>query len=267
MSVTVLLGAVAVVECAGLIALAVLLIVSRGQLKGARTALERIRTPRTGPRRRREGVAPFAVRTALKTANSLTKGIEATVRNSIEDLASWARVEHPDLARMSADGDVVIGFSDIEDSTALNEALGDQGWVEVLERHNKLVHKLVADHGGHVVKNQGDGFMMAFADPGQAVRCGVAVQRALRGDKWESIRVRIGLHMGTSVRRGDDLFGRNVAMAARVAGQADGGELLVSETVRDAIADLPDIELCAPREVELKGLQGSHHLYAVKVPG
>jgi adenylate cyclase len=71
--------------------------------------------------------------------------------------------------------------------------------------------------------------------------------------------------MGTSVRRGDDLFGRNVAMAARVAGQADGGEILVSESVRDAIDGLPDIELCTPREVELKGLLGSHHLYPVKV--
>jgi len=272
MNVTMLLAAVALVELAGLIALAVLLIVSRGQLRRARTALERIRTPKAVPRRRRQGVAPVAIRTArntLKTADSLTKGIGITVRNSIEDLASWARVERPDLARITAEGDVVIAFSDIEDSTAHNEALGDQAWVKVLDRHNKLVDKLVADHGGHVVKNQGDGFMMAFADAGQAVRCGVAVQRGVgeNAEVWDGIRVRIGIHMGTSVRRGDDLFGRNVAMAARVAGQADGGEILVSESVRDAISDLADIELCMPREVELKGLQGSHHLYPVKVPG
>jgi class 3 adenylate cyclase len=56
-------------------------------------------------------------------------------------------------------------------------------------------------------------------------------------------------------------------MAARIAGQANGGEILVSESVRDAIDGLPDIELCTPREVELKGPQGSHNLYAVEVSG
>jgi class 3 adenylate cyclase len=63
--------------------------------------------------------------------------------------------------------------------------------------------------------------------------------------------------MGSSVRRGDDLFGRNVAMAARIAGQASGGEILVSESVRDAINGLPDIELCAPVEAELKAYRAA----------
>ncbi|CDO86211.1 cyclase [Mycobacterium triplex] len=267
MSVTVLLAVIVVAELGGLITLAVLLIVSRRQLSGARAALERSRRS-SGRRRRRRGVAPFAIRTAFKTADSLlTKGVGATVRNSVEDLAGWAQVERPDLARLTADGDVVIAFSDIENSTAHNEALGDRGWVRVLEKHNRLIQKLVDEHGGHVVKNQGDGFMMAFADPRQAVLCGIGVQRALleAGERGEGIRVRIGIHVGPSVRRGDDLFGRNVAMAARVAGQAAGGEILVSEQVRDAINGAPDIELCAPYEAELKGLPGTYHLYPVKV--
>jgi adenylate cyclase len=62
------------------------------------------------------------------------------------------------------------------------------------------------------------------------------------------------------VRRGDDLFGRNVAMAARVAAQADGGEVLISEPVRDAVGD---VEVGPPREVELKGFGGTHRLYPV----
>jgi adenylate cyclase len=265
---TVLLVSVALGELGGIVALSVLLIVSRRQLKGARTKLERSRTPAIRRRRRRPGPAPVAIRTVWKTADSLvTKGIGATFRNSLEDLAGWAQIERPDLARLTADGDVAIAFSDIENSTAHNEALGDQEWVKLLERHNKLIHKHVGDHRGHVVKNQGDGFMIAFADARQAVLCGVDVQRALleNAERWEGIRVRIGIHLGTSVRRGDDLFGRNVAMAARVAAQADGGEILVSESVRDEIAGFPDIELCMPREVELKGLQGTHNLYPVKV--
>jgi class 3 adenylate cyclase len=268
MTAIVLVSLVALVELGGIIALGVLLIVSRRQLKGARTALERRRAQESNRRRRRRGVAPLAIRTAFKTADSLiTKGIGATVRNSVEDLAGWAQVERPDLARLTADGDVVIAFSDIEDSTAQNEALGDREWVKVLERHNRLIQNLVDKHGGHVIKSQGDGFMIAFADAGRAVLCGIDVQRALVEDteRWEGIRVRIGMHVGPSVRRGDDLFGRNVAMAARVAGQAGGGEILISESVRDAIGGLPDIGLCTPREVELKGFQGRYNLYPVKV--
>jgi adenylate cyclase len=266
MSVSILL-AVAIAELAGIIALGVLLIVSRRQLKGTRRELQRSRqhNPR---RRRRLGAAPFAIRTAWQTADSvMKKGIGATVRNSIEDLAGWAQVERPDLARLTADGHVVIVFSDIEGSTEHNEALGDQGWVKVLERHNKLIYKLVDDHGGHVVKSQGDGFMIAFGDPGPAVLCGIAVQRALHDspDRWGAIRVRIGIHMGTMLRRGDDLFGRNVAMAARVAGHANGGEILVSDSVRDAIEGANDIHLCTPREVDLKGLVGRHKVYPVKL--
>ncbi|OBA58377.1 cyclase [Mycobacterium sp. 1100029.7] len=264
---TVWLAVLASAEFGGLIALGILLIVSRRQLGGARAALERSRRS-SGRRRRPRGVAPFAIRTAFKTADSLlTKGVGATFRNSVEDLAGWAQVERPDLARLTADGDVVIAFSDIEDSTATNEALGDRGWLKVLDKHNKLIQKFVDDHDGHVVKNQGDGFMMAFADPRRAVLCGIGVQRALldNPDRWDGIRVRIGVHVGPSVRRGDDLFGRNVAMAARVAGQADGGEILVSEAVREAIAGAADIELSEPYEVELKGLQGTHNLYPVKV--
>ena len=103
-------------------------------------------------------------------------------------------MERPDLARLTADGDVVVAFSDIEDSTLRNETLGDRGWLKILERHNRLVQNLVGDHGGHVIKSQGDGFMIAFADAGQAVLCAAEIQQALHddADRWEGIRVRIG---------------------------------------------------------------------------
>ena len=90
-------------------------------------------------------------------------------------------------------------------------------------------------------------------------------------ERPNDIRVRIGIHSGKSVLRGDDLFGRNVAMAARVAGQAEGGEILVSEAVRDAIdgrrggADTGDIAYGESREAELKGFSGTHRLYPVEI--
>lgn len=207
-----------------------------------------------------------AVKTVWQTANLVrTQGFGGAVRSSIEELADWADVERPDLARLAPDGRLVVMFSDIEGSTALNERIGDRAWVRLIGSHDRLVRRLVKAHDGHVVKSQGDGFMVAFADPVAAVGCAVALQRALERDakrgRHNSIRVRIGIHMGKSVLRGDDVFGRNVAMAARVAGQADGGEILVSEPVRTAVGDQQSFD--EGRDTELKGFSGTHRLYAV----
>jgi adenylate cyclase len=209
-----------------------------------------------------------AVKTMWQTANLVRKeGFGAAVRSSIEDLADWAEVERPDLARLTQDGKVAILFSDIEGSTALNERVGDRAWVRLISEHDKQVRQLVKAHSGHVVKSQGDGFMIAFAQPEHAVRCGIDMQDALYRDgkrkRRNGIRVRIGIHAGRSVRRGDDLFGRNVAMAARVAAEACGGEVLVSDTVREAVSDCSDLEFDGGREAELKGFAGTHRLYAV----
>jgi adenylate cyclase len=249
------LAAVAVVESVAIVVLGVLLTRSRREADDLRSRVDARTTLLTGGRE--------AVKQVWQTANILRKqGLSAAVRSSIEDLADWAEVERPDLARLAPDGHVAIMFSDIEESTALNERIGDRAWVRLLAAHDKLIQRLVRNHRGHVVKSQGDGFMMAFAQPEQAVRCSIDVQRALR-KRPNGIRVRMGIHEGKSVRRGDDLFGRNVAMAARVAAQADGGQTLVSESVRDAVDAASDIAFDEGRDVELKGFTGTYRLYAV----
>lgn len=248
------------------VTLGVLLIVTSRRLADARRRLERASRPQSGRRRRRRGLAPFAIRKTWKTAEMLrVKGIGATVRNSIEDLAGWASVERPDLARLTADGNVVVVFSDIEGSTERNEELGDREWVKVLQRHEQLVRSSVDGHAGHVVKNQGDGFMLAFGDPRDALRCCVEVQQALRQrpQRWQNIKVRMGIHMGPSVRRGDDLFGLNVAMAARIAGHAEGGEILISDAVRAAMGRLDGITVTEAELVEFKGITGAYQVYPV----
>ncbi|WP_328394314.1 adenylate/guanylate cyclase domain-containing protein [Nocardia sp. NBC_00416] len=254
------LAVIAVSEAVGLIVLWRLLVQSRREL----TELQR----RPDTRRLLMDGGRDAMKTAWQMASLVReKGLRAAVLDSIEDLAGWAQVERPDLARLTAEGDVVIAFSDIEGSTALNERLGDRAWVALLGRHDRLIRKLVTEYGGHIVKSQGDGFMIAFGDAEQAVRCGLEVQGAIGAIAKPSggvrVRVRIGVHMGRSVRRGDDLFGRNVAMAARVAGQAHGGEILVSEEVRAAVAGASDISVTAARRTELKGFHGTFPLYAV----
>jgi len=204
-----------------------------------------------------------AVKNLWQTANLVReKGFGGALRSSIEDLADWFEVERPDLARLAPDGRVAIMFSDIEDSTALNNRIGDRAWARLIGRHARLVKRLVGDNDGHVIKSQGDGFMVAFAAPEQAVRCGIALQHALRR-RPNGIRVRIGIHSGKSVRRGDDLFGRNVALAARVAAQADGGEILVSESVREAVGGRDGITIDEGRDADLKGFSGTYRLYVV----
>src|SRR5215208_2977693 len=122
-----------------------------------------------------------AVKNLWQTANIIRReGFGAAVRSSIEDLADWAEVERPDLARLAPDGKVAILFSDIEESTALNERIGDRAWVRLISRHDKMVRRHVAKYSGHVVKSQGDGFMVAFAQPDEAVRCSLDIQRSLR---------------------------------------------------------------------------------------
>jgi adenylate cyclase len=256
------LAAVAVAEAVGLVWLWMLFTRARQEADVLRDRVDTRQQLLSGSRE--------AVKTVWNTANLIRKqGFGAAVRGSIEELADWAEVERPDLARLTPDGHVVLLFSDIEESTALNESMGDRAFVRLLSRHDKLVRKQVDNHSGHVVKSQGDGFMVAFANPQEAVDCGIAVQRALAGQgkrqSGNEIRVRIGIHMGKSVRRGDDLFGRNVAMAARVAAEADGGEVLISETVREAVGE--EVVVSAPREVELKGFRGTHRLYPVDLAG
>lgn len=253
-----------------------LLLASRrrvGQLK------QRLRQGRP-PRPRLVPSPGDAVRTVVGTAISLKdKGFSGTLRSSIDDLARWADVERPDLVRIAAaDGSVAILFSDIEGSTALNTELGDRGWVALLAKHDAVLHRAVRHHGGHVVKTQGDGFMVAFPDATHAVDAAREIQRRITrvrpGSKLADVAVRIGIHCGSTVHRDGDLFGRNVAYAARVAAQAAGGEVLVSDAVLESlVADAPDsptsepgllpVDVLDTREVELKGIPGTQQVHAI----
>ncbi|BBX15248.1 adenylate/guanylate cyclase domain-containing protein [Mycolicibacterium duvalii] len=243
--------------------LAVALVVQTRRLRAAQREAEELHR-RLDARQMLVTGGTKAVKTVWQTASILRRdGLGAAVRSSIEELADWAEVERPDLARVAPGGRVTIMFSDIEESTALNERLGDRAYVRLLGKHDKAVRRVVDQHDGYVVKSQGDGFMVAFGRAEQAVRCAAAIQQGLHRQSRD-LKVRIGIHSGKSVLRGDDLFGRNVAMAARVAGQADGGEILVSRTVRDAVADCEDIAFTEARNCELKGFSGSHALYPVE---
>jgi class 3 adenylate cyclase/tetratricopeptide (TPR) repeat protein len=198
------------------------------------------------------------------------QGIDsADVDSSIDAVASVVEEERPDLRGHTApDGTVTILFSDIERSTELNERLGDQAFFELLREHNEIVRDQVRVHRGFEVKSQGDGFMIAFASPTDGVECSIAIQRALatRMDAGgsEPIMVRMGLHTGEAIRERDDFFGRNVVLAARIAAQAGGGEILVSAPLKELAEGAGDLTFGDPRELGLKGLSGTHTVHPVE---
>jgi class 3 adenylate cyclase len=187
---------------------------------------------------------------------------------SLEAVATAVQVERPGLLLdVPADGTVTILFSDIEDFTSLTERLGDLRAQEILRAHNELVRAQIAAHGGQEVKSQGDSFMIAFAGARRGLRCAVALQRALTdyAEKHPDapLRVRMGLHTGEAIREADDLFGRSVIMAARIAGRARGGEILVSSLLRELADSSGEFSFEGPKSVTLKGLAGEHVVYAV----
>jgi class 3 adenylate cyclase len=202
-------------------------------------------------------LATIAVRTGLDLGNR-------AIRDSLGALSTWAQQERLDLRRVTAeDGTVTLMFTDIEGSTALNERLGDERWLEVLAAHDHLLRRLVRSGGGRVIKTQGDSFMVAFADAVRAVACAVAIEQglvSLDSGADADLRVRIGMHTGPALARGDDLFGLSVATAARVAAEAAGGEILVTKQLAERLGDR---ELGRPRRLTLRGITGTQVVRSV----
>jgi class 3 adenylate cyclase len=194
------------------------------------------------------------------------QGIDpSSIETSIDAVCSAVRDERPDiLPHASADGTVAIVFSDIEASTQMAERLGDERWLGVVRNHNEIVREHVAAHGGTEVKALGDGFMLAFPTPSEAVSCAVAIQRAFAAHNAahpeEQIRVRVGVHAGQAIKEGEDFYGKTVILAARIAAEARGGEILVSSAAREHAGRVATDEI---REAELKGLSGRHDLFRI----
>jgi adenylate cyclase len=203
----------------------------------------------------------------LSFAQQNEEALGAVLTVSLEQLEQAVRRDRPDLSEtLAGDGTVTIVFTDIVDSTVLNARLGDHAWREVLRRHNAIIEGATSAYGGKVVQTIGDGSMLAFPSARRAVACAQEIQLGIAREFANAsppIRVRIGAHTGEAVHEGDDFFGTSLNYAARVASHALGGEVLVSNLVRELVAGSPGVEFCEAREVELKGLPGRHQLFAV----
>jgi class 3 adenylate cyclase len=151
-------------------------------------------------------------------------------------------------------------FTDIVDSTGRAAALGDRDWRSLLDAHDAIVRRELGRYGGREVNTTGDGFVGAFDSPTQAVQAGRAIVAAAAAS---GIAIRVGIHTGECERRGDDLAGLAVHIAARVAAAAGPGEVFVSRTVRDLVGG-SEARFADRGEHELKGVPERWQLFAVE---
>ena len=158
-------------------------------------------------------------------------------------------------------GTVTVVFTDIEGSTEVLEQLGEERARLLFRDHDALVRSLLERHSGTEVEQEGDSFMLAFAGARPAVECACAIQRALAE---HPVRVRMGINTGDVVSEDDRYFGRTIYVAARVAGLAEGRQILLSDVTRTLAGDLPQVLFADGGEHELKGLTGRHRLWEVE---
>ena len=153
-----------------------------------------------------------------------------------------------------------ILFSDIVDSTAMLERLGDRAWAELLHEHNVRVRAAIDEFRGREMGALGDGFLALFDGAAKAVRAAARMDPAVAE---LGIRVRVGIHTGEVEIVGGQARGVAVHAAARVASLAGPGEVIVSGTTRDLL-DGSGLEFESRGERELKGLSGARPLFALR---
>ena len=152
-----------------------------------------------------------------------------------------------------------ILFTDIVDSTKRAASSGDRRWRELLDNHDRMAERQVHRFGGRQVKTTGDGILATFDGPARAIQCGLAL---CEGARQLGLDVRVGVHTGEVERRGDDVAGIGVHIAARVQAQAQPGEVWVSRTVTDLVTG-SGIAFNDRGEHPLKGVPGAWQLFTV----
>ena len=132
-------------------------------------------------------------------------------------------------------GVVTFLFTDIEGSTRLELALGTARYATVRERHRELLRAAFAANGGTEQSTQGDSFFVLFESARSAIHAAIEGQRALAREPWPDgieVLVRMGMHAGEAMVTVGDVVGYDVNRAARIAAVANGGQIVISDTVR-----------------------------------
>ncbi|GBD84460.1 putative HTH-type transcriptional regulator/MT0914 [bacterium BMS3Abin02] len=157
-------------------------------------------------------------------------------------------------------------FTDIEGSSEMWDR-SPSAMADALARHDELITDAIVGHGGHIVKNKGDGFFAAFASAPDAVRAVVEAQRGIQAEPWSpevgNVRVRMALHTGTVEFHDGDYLGASVNRVARIEGAAHGGQVLISASTRELVQDQlsDDVDIVDLGEHRLRGLSRPERIY------
>jgi pimeloyl-ACP methyl ester carboxylesterase len=177
------------------------------------------------------------------------------IATEIEELLTGSHATPPPSNRALR----TVLFTDIVASTERAAASGDERWRAILQRFGEITAEAARRYGGTVVKSTGDGYLITFDGPTQSIRCA----ENLRDDVERlGVEIRIGIHTGECELMDTDIGGIAVHIAARILGQAGGGEILVSRTVRDLVVG-SGIGFRERGVVELRGVPGEWELVAV----
>jgi len=225
---------------------------------------------------RRLGARPWSARTRLHHARYLLRrhadrqadalALLRSAEQEADELGAvaLARAVAHTLEAASTSVRLTVVFTDIEGSTGLVDRIGDAAWRPVQAAHARLVRACIADHDGEERQHLGDGFLLVFRSPANAVAFGRDLQRRnATQDVDVPIRVRVGMHTSDIGRGPDGLFGLGVHIASRVCSLARGDEILVSAQTAEAAGLVP--ESLGPERVEtLRGIAQPTRLAAVR---
>ncbi len=130
-----------------------------------------------------------------------------------------------------------VFFTDIVDSTSLTQQLGDEGAMELVHLHDRIVRDALKDLDGREVKHTGDGIMSSFVSAAAAIKCAARIHREVARERAETpacpLQLRIGIASGEPVEHHNDIFGSTVQLAARLCARAEAGQILVSNVVAE----------------------------------
>ncbi len=181
----------------------------------------------------------------------------------IDGFLNEGLISEPTTASFTAEGTHTIIFTDVEGSTTLTQRLGDAPARDLMRHQESIIRKAIEDNKGWVVKTMGDAFMASFSSATRALDCAVCIQRSLldyNETAEEPIKVRIGVNVGEPIAEEMDLFGTAVTLASRIASHAVGGQVLVSESVRQIVSGRR-FTLSDHGEALLRGFDEPIHLY------
>lgn len=167
-------------------------------------------------------------------------------------------------------GKVTFLFTDIQGSTSMWER-DAQRMQQALVRHDEILRSVVTEHGGHVFKMVGDACYAVFASAPEALRAGVAAQKAIFSEPWDErsrVRIRMALHTGEAEERDGDYFGQPLNRVARLLSAGHGGQTLISKATKELVEErLPqEVSLRDMGERRLKDLKESERIFQLLAP-